>query len=636
MKTKKPATQKTSGSPETAGTPVRRWFFAVALAIPVLFFLFLEGGLRLAGVRGNPDLFVPLRWQNKEYWRLNENFSKRYFYTLSSPPTPSNDIFLKQKPENGLRIFYLGESSAAGYPYGHNAMPSRMLADVLKDAYPDRHVEVVNMAMSAINSYTLYDMTSEILVHKPDAILIYTGHNEYYGALGVGSNESLGAWPAFVRAYLKLQNLRIFTAMRSLFVKLAVFTSNKEIDQSKTLMERVVREQIIPLESTTYKLGLIQFKSNMNALIKSYREAGVSVYFSTVASNLRDFAPFESVPGDSTTNAHKAFETAQSFLKTGNTKEAKNWFLRAKELDALRFRAPEAINLLIKGFCDESSVFLVDANKAIEEASMYGSPGNEWFLEHLHPTWEGNHLIAKTFAEILLKKGPLAKPDFVVDKSGWLEYKNRMCITRFDEIQSWHRLQVLYSGWPFRKKSVPRDQYMRNYKPVDVYDSIAVQTVHGRLLWGEAKLKLAQELAKRRRFLDAAREYEALHRDDPGNLTPVEPAARLYLDAGDFSSAFRMLSILNRSSPDYFNTKMLGITALALNNATVAVEKLEIARQQQPADTQVLYNLSGAYGIQKNFDKAKEILDLLKSLDPAFPGLREWEKELSTHLKRTS
>ncbi|MFO8029246.1 MAG: hypothetical protein R6U28_05255 [Cyclonatronaceae bacterium] len=43
---------------------------------------------------------------------------------------------------------------------------------------PDMRVEVINMAMPAVNSHTLRDMHRQLLRHDPDGILIYIGHNE--------------------------------------------------------------------------------------------------------------------------------------------------------------------------------------------------------------------------------------------------------------------------------------------------------------------------------------------------------------------------------------------------------------------------------------------------------------------------
>ncbi len=50
---------------------------------------------------------------------------------------------------------------------------------------------MINTAMSAVNSYVLKDVASEIAEQSPDAVLIYAGHNEYLGIFGVGSHFSV-------------------------------------------------------------------------------------------------------------------------------------------------------------------------------------------------------------------------------------------------------------------------------------------------------------------------------------------------------------------------------------------------------------------------------------------------------------
>ena len=60
------------------------------------------------------------------------------------------------------------------------------------------------MSASVLSALILYDQVAEILQQEPDAILIYAGHNEFYGALGVGSTKTWGLW--FVRGYLKLSS----------------------------------------------------------------------------------------------------------------------------------------------------------------------------------------------------------------------------------------------------------------------------------------------------------------------------------------------------------------------------------------------------------------------------------------------
>lgn len=86
---------------------------------------------------------------------------------------------------HAIRIFVMGESAAAGFPYQANAAFSYVIADVLQDAFPSDTIEVVNLGISATNSYTIADLVPDVIAQKPDAVLIYAGHNEYYGALGL-------------------------------------------------------------------------------------------------------------------------------------------------------------------------------------------------------------------------------------------------------------------------------------------------------------------------------------------------------------------------------------------------------------------------------------------------------------------
>ena len=227
-------------------------FYAITISIPVLFFVILEIVLRSVSYMGNTELFIDPKIPSDEYYIPNPNFAARYFFYTKTIPSPSGDAFLQEKPENAYRIFAMGGSSAAGYPYGHNATFSRVVDDVLTDAMPDRKVEVVNVATSAISTYTLFDQVDEILEQKPDAIMIYAGHNEFYGALGVGSNENLGAFPGFVRFYLKLQRFKTFMLLREMIVNAGQWfaeTISNEKPTTGTLMERIISDQSIELKS---------------------------------------------------------------------------------------------------------------------------------------------------------------------------------------------------------------------------------------------------------------------------------------------------------------------------------------------------------------------------------------------------
>ena len=190
-------------------------FLAITLAFPLFLFAILEAGLRIAGYGGSTAAFESAPLIGSGYLIPAANVARRYFPEEKQPPAPPRDAFLATKPAHSMRIFVLGESSAAGFPFPHNGTFSRVLRDALTDVLPSDTVEVVNMGMAATNSYAIVDLAGDVIDQHPDAVLIYGGHNEYYGALGAGSTESLGSNPAFVRAYLSLQRLKTFVLLRN-------------------------------------------------------------------------------------------------------------------------------------------------------------------------------------------------------------------------------------------------------------------------------------------------------------------------------------------------------------------------------------------------------------------------------------
>jgi hypothetical protein len=107
-----------------------------------------------------------------------------------------------------------------GFPYEKNLMASRILHKRLQDAYPDKRVEIVNTAITAINSITLNDYMNEIVKFKPDAILIYAGHNEFYGAMGIGSNETMSQNHTIRNIHFKLMNFRLYQVLRMAITKI--------------------------------------------------------------------------------------------------------------------------------------------------------------------------------------------------------------------------------------------------------------------------------------------------------------------------------------------------------------------------------------------------------------------------------
>src|SRR5207248_4270240 len=98
--------------------------------------------------------------------------------------------------------------------YPHTGTFSRIVRDALRDVLPGDSVEVVNLGLAATNSFTLVDLADDVVAQHPDAVLVYAGHNEYYGALGIGSTVGVGSSPTFTRLYLRAERLRTVQLLR--------------------------------------------------------------------------------------------------------------------------------------------------------------------------------------------------------------------------------------------------------------------------------------------------------------------------------------------------------------------------------------------------------------------------------------
>jgi uncharacterized 2Fe-2S/4Fe-4S cluster protein (DUF4445 family) len=79
---------------------------------------------------------------------------------------------------------------------------------------------------------------------------------------------------------------------------------------------------------------------------------------------------------------------------------------------------------------------------------------------------------------------------------------------------------------------------------------------------------------------------------------------------------------------------MLGAIEVHKGNANAGILLLEKSRSINPRDSQMLYNLSGAYGINQEFEKALDIALLVRKQNPNFPGNEAWIQQLENILNR--
>ncbi|MCB7481798.1 hypothetical protein [Christiangramia sediminis] len=490
-----------------------------AVILALIFIVLLEVVLRIAGYGSDFPLFTEA--ENKPgYIYMNPNVSNKYFFGTNNATAGYRELFKAEKDSRTKRVFVLGASTGIGYPYLKNGSFHRWLQYAMNENFPEEDIEIINLSLTAVNSYTLRDFAKELPVYDPDAVLIYAGHNEYYGALGVGAVNSLGGYPRLVNFALDMREYRLVQLISSGMSKVqGIFNSEKQ--EEETLMKKMVAEQAIPLNSETYKDGIEQFRFNFESLLEGLAENEIPVFLSTIASNEKDIQPFVSDTTSAEKSAQAYFEIAKKAYSEGEYQKAKTNFIKAKEMDMLRFRAPSEINEIIRSFEKFNNVHLVETEAEFIKQSPHLSIGNELLVEHVHPNLQGYSLIAYKFYKAFEKKNVL---DLKWENSWTLkELREKMPITELDSLQGAYEVMMLKQGWPYYEK------LQFDSSNLSIPEKIAGQLALRKISWEQAMESLYGYYNNRKDLESALKISESIILEYPN-----EP--QFYIKAGDLAA----------------------------------------------------------------------------------------------------
>jgi tetratricopeptide (TPR) repeat protein len=602
----------------------RYWLFlGITLAAPVLALALVEAGIRLARPDGGLPLFREAPVVRGGYVAANPDVGQRWFAGIDEPPAPPVEPFPKEKQDGDFLVFVLGESSAAGFPYPRNAAFSRLVRDAVADVLPDRRVYVVNLGIAATNSFAMLDIAREVAARRPDAVLVYAGHNEYYGALGAASRVSIPGGTSAVRLYLRLLRLRTVLAMRHALVSVRRRGAAPVGDlEAASLMEILARGRQVPLDGPMYHRGLRQFETNLESLVGVFVRNGIPVLVGSIASNLRDQPPFAAEANSSAGGAAAAFDNARAMLARGDTAAARALFARARDLDVIRFRAPTQFNDVIRRVAARPGVTYVPVAERFAARSPGGIEGSELFLEHVHPNRAGYALIGRAFFEAMLAAGVLGASPDTSRLRDWDEYLRRTAISPFDERVAMHLVRTLTSRWPFVPVARQTD-YRATYVPPDLLDSLAFAVSRG-ARWETAKLELAADYERRQLFDSAAAEYAGFARDAPSFDEPLRLMARAFRRAGRPAEAYDALRRAEEIRPTAQGLAALAASAVDQKKLPDAIALFRRSLALDPGQPAVLYQLSLAHGMAQDLPNARATALRLARLSPGYPGLTDW------------
>ncbi len=524
---------------------MKRLIFILSLfLIPFLFFAVLEGALRLAGVGHSTALFE----QKGDYFYLNPSYPALFFSrSEASIPQVIEQRIPVTKQANTLRIVCLGGSTTAGFPFEVNINFPHFLKDFLEANAPGTQWEVINLGISAINSHAVRFMLPEILKLKPDLIVVYMGHNEFYGALGLASTGRLGSNPGVIQFVLHLRRLRIYQALEMLINRF--LPSPKPA--AKTLMARMIKMANIPLSSPIRQKTAQNFEQNLSLILNRLRRADVPVVLSTISSNLKNQEPLgynpltqekqiraflqkqdfvqaiallqKALQADST-NPLTHFLLGRAYYGQERFSQAKRHFVLARDFDLVPFRAPSNINRIIRKHAKNSNVLLVDMDSLFCSLAAHGIPGNTLFLEHLHPTANGYRAMGRAFAAAVLKQ-------LSINNSKGFSNIPR-CYTNLDLAIGELKIADLVQNPPFNSRT--------NFRP-RIDDPPVLQFaqshVFKKLLWDAAHFSLGDYYFQKQLFDSARNEFSAVLHVDSLHVTALYKLGDVNLVKKNFKKA---------------------------------------------------------------------------------------------------
>jgi tetratricopeptide (TPR) repeat protein len=206
-------------------------------------------------------------------------------------------------------------------------------------------------------------------------------------------------------------------------------------------------------------------------------------------------------------------------------------------------------------------------------------------------------------------------------------YRENWGFTELDQAYTDLRIRILKGNWPFQPKAVP-NRALIDYHPTTKAESLAVDVIMDKTNLEHAHVAIAEYYEKQRQYEKAFQEYNALICATPFNTSPYLSAANALINLQQFHRALPILYSSLKLEDTAFANKWIG--QIYLNDGMVkeGLLFLEKAIKMAPNDPQLLYNLSGAYALNAQYEKSRETLTKLEKIRPNFPGAADLKQQL--------
>ena len=404
----------------------RIWFLRLAtVAVGVALVVGAEGLLRLVPGLGPSPLVVTLAEDEVTGESLHatsrfyaQRFFAQYKGRLAAAGQMGEHFFVEPAPADRYRVVFVGASTVQGFPHPRRLAAASFLQAMLADAWPEREVEVVNLGITSIASFAVAQVVEDALVLSPDLVVVYTGHNEFYGLYGVGRYQRLEYF---------LRQLHLTHLVDGLIGGIGTR------DEPTDLIKMAAAHGEVPLHGPGRATAEQNLRDNLQRVSRLCERAQVPLVLCTIVANDAGFAPVGSTEGDEAwkarveqaaqvlTRGYVAPEDAEDALqqleqaaalsdehawlwylqgraleRLGRDSQAQRAFRKARDLDTMPWRTPTAHNAVIRAVAKEHGAVLADVEAAFVEAAPAQGVGWEWMVDHVHFSVAGQALLART------------------------------------------------------------------------------------------------------------------------------------------------------------------------------------------------------------------------------------------------
>jgi len=349
---------------------------------------------------------------------------------------------------------------------------------------------------------------------------------------------------------------------------------------------------------------------------------------------LKDQHPFESVKIADQDLAETIFTRAQHKLKMQDYHSADSLFRIAKDLDALRFRAPEKMNSIVKELAHKYKCSIVNLDSVFNAESPDGIVGNNLLVDHLHPTLSGYFLMGRIYFEEMKRLGYLPKEnpqkfkDIELDSLVIFHF----AYSRLDSVVSEIRLKGLLNDWPFLNK--PDFTFLNDLDLKDMVDSLAYSIAVENKNWEIGHRQAAEWYLAKSNYSRFADEMKVLTSQYPFKLSFSDYASAELINAKEYELAYPFLYKRYKESPNAFSSKWIGNINLNRKDIDKAIKYLEQSIKFDNTDAQTFFNLSGAYIQKEDIKVALEFLEKCIQINPGFPNAKSLKVQLTKILRQ--